>query len=650
MQKPIPQTRPGRAWWPASLASRPAIRLGIAAILVLLLGGGIWLVYLHAQPQVIVTNGADRWANDQHITPAAIPFASPETLQIPVDPAFTAYYQAHAGAKLLGAPVTPGFPIAQGWIQFFTANALLLPGKHPAATASKSQAEKQIDSLIQDGLKDPRTGIMQLPLLHTLLTVGSQARVGGGLTYADLRNAMQPNQMIPAPATGNILQSASGQGTFIQTGARDGQKIGHVIPPALWAFITRPDVSPDGWQTDFGAPLTGAIPFGNVQYSVSHRLLIQVFWRGALVIDRDARDASGQPIIQPLDTGVAYLQTLTPPAPALGARTSIWTSSSLDLLSAPGTGSAVLHVSQHFPLTLTGKAQWSAGTLWYHVKWQAPRTSGTGWAPASGTTFTAPKTTSNAASAPAGGMTFSVPGNPAAWASFDQLSPGLAQYLASQGNNTAAVVYDLTRQRYYTYHLNNQYLMGNSIKVPVLLAFLAMVEQQGRRPTSDELQQLTTMMNTVDGDTNEELYNAIGRSLGLTEYLNQLGITGLEPDYDNWNYSMTKPLAMVQLLTLLAEGKVLTPQDRALVFSLLKNSAPDQQVGVGDTRPQGASVAMKDGWVMGTDDRWTMNTSGIVTVGDETYVISVYSAHLNTLADGQSIARQVCASVAAYFS
>jgi hypothetical protein len=475
-----------------------------------------------------------------------------------------------------------------------------------------------------------------------LLTVGSQAHVGGGLTYVDLRSATHPTQM--------THQGASSQGTFIQTGTSDGRPVGHVIPAALWAFLTRRALSPDGWQSDFGAPLTDAIPFATVEYGVSHRLLIQAFQRTALVMDRDAKDAAGSPLIQPLDTGVAYLQTLAPPAAVLGAHTRLWTSTTLDLLDAPLSGNATVQLGPRFPLTLAGKPSWDAGTLWYSVQWKTPTTSGAGWAPASGITLAAPQATSEAW-APASGTTSPVPQETSAWASFDQLSPGLAQYLASQGDRTAAVVYDLTRHKYYASRLGSQYLMGQAVKLPIVVAFLAMKEQQGHRPSAADMNLLTTMMatNTVraeDDDAGEAIYNAIGRALGLREYLNQVGITGMTPEFDDWLYSMTQPLAMAQLLTLLAEGKLLTAQDRSLVFSLLQTTEPDQQVGVGDTRPQGATVAMTDGWVMGTDDRLAMNSAGIVTVGGETYVIAVASAHLNSLAEGQHIARQVSTRVA----
>jgi hypothetical protein len=548
----LPGIIPKKMRWPGLLASRPWVTLGTLAVVVALLGSSAWLVFPALQQRVTVTNGADRWASDQRATAAAIPFAAPAASQIPIDPAFSAYYQARDGAQTLGAPITPGFATPQGWMQFFTGNALLLPGLHRSAARQGSQAAQQIASLMQNGLQDRHSGVVLLPLLQSLLTLGSQAALeNGGLTYIDLRSATHPDQMTPAPAPGQT------QGVFIPEGTRGGQQIGHTIPAALWAYINQRDVSPDGWQTDVGLPLTEAIPFVTVRYGVTHHMLAQAFWRGALVLDRDA-SAGGQPMIQPMDSGVAYLQTVNLGAPISSA-------SAIPAASAP-------------------------------------------------------------------------------WAAMSQLSPDLARYLASQGSNTAAVVYDLTRQRSYASDLSRQYPMGQSIDVPIALAFLAMKEQQGQRPTANELSELQAMMTTPD--VGEALYDAIGRALGLREYLNQIGITGLTPENDDELYTLTHPLAMVQMLTLLEEGKVLNAPDRAFVLSLLKHPAPNQQAGVGDTSPQGASVAMKDGWVMGTDDRWAMNSSGIVTVGGETYVIAVFSAHLNALSDGQEIARQVCARVA----
>lgn len=129
--------------------------------------------------------------------------------------------------------------------------------------------------------------------------------------------------------------------------------------------------------------------------------------------------------------------------------------------------------------------------------------------------------------------------------------------------------------------------------------------------------------------------------------MQQIGVKGLDPDANAWGYSTITPQTMVDLLTLLYEGKILTRQDRATAYNLMENIESDQQVGVGDTASDGFMVAMKDGWVTGPDNLWAMNSSGIVMSHKEAYIISVYTQEQQSLDDGQEIVRHVCRSVAA---
>jgi hypothetical protein len=103
---------------------------------------------------------------------------------------------------------------------------------------------------------------------------------------------------------------------------------------------------------------------------------------------------------------------------------------------------------------------------------------------------------------------------------------------------------------------------------------------------------------------------------------------------------------MVHLLTLLYTGRILTAYDRQLALDLMEHIEADQQVGVGDTAPARATVAMKNGWVLGPDDLWDMNSSGIVTVGQQTYIIAVYTQDQSSLDDEQAIVQHLCGTVA----
>lgn len=230
-------------------------------------------------------------------------------------------------------------------------------------------------------------------------------------------------------------------------------------------------------------------------------------------------------------------------------------------------------------------------------------------------------------------------------ASIDALSAKLSSYLATLGPNAGVEVYDLTHQRSYSYNGTAQFLTASSIKVPIMLTFLAMTESQGREPNGDEMNLLTAMIENSDNDAASSLFNTIGGATGIANYLQRIGVSGLAPNNDAWGYSQITPQSMVHLLTELHEGTILTATDRATALNLMQHVEADQQWGVGQTAPAGATFAMKNGWVPGPDGFWSVNTSGIVSAGGETYIVSVYTQEQQSLADGQAIVQQVCSDV-----
>ncbi|HEU5227546.1 MAG TPA: serine hydrolase [Ktedonobacteraceae bacterium] len=576
----------------------------------------------------LATNGADRWDGDTDITLPAFDFSPSGSNAVSVSDLFENYYNTHNGMNNLGKPLTVAFPTGYGWFQFFESGALLSP---VAYQSHKLDTEDLLADLVHNGIKNSDTGIVRLPLLQTLLAVGSQAHVGGDgstLTYVDLRRATNPDLMPFAPTGKGTAASASQQKTFVKGGTRAGKDVGHFIPAQFWNYINRADVSPDGWMADFGAPLTEAIPFTMVENGVTHQMQVQVFWRDGLIFDQNTADASAQPVISRLDTGTAYLRTVGPPDVVVSTQKSAWAQANTALLNTPNAGQAIAHVGPDYPLTLLGDTTWNKGTLWYHVQWTTPKHNGTAW------------TTANS-------LTFSSPGNVAAWASLDLLSPDLGTYLTNLGSNVGVMVYDVTRHSYYSYNANSQLMMASSTKVPIMLTFFDMIEQQGREPDDDEMNLLTTMIENSNNDSASALYyGEIGGASGIANYLQKIGISGMTPNPDAWGYSTITPQAMVNLLTLLYSGKILTPHHRDLAISLMEQVEPDQQVGVGDTAPQGATVALKDGWVTDENNLWVMNSSGIVTLGQETYITAIYTQGMTSLDDGQAIARHVAGSIA----
>src|SRR5438445_13364758 len=103
---------------------------------------------------------------------------------------------------------------------------------------------------------------------------------------------------------------------------------------------------------------------------------------------------------------------------------------------------------------------------------------------------------------------------------------------------------------------------------------------------------------------------------------------------------------MVNLLTPLSRGQILTARDRQVARDLMEHVETDQQAGVGDAAAAGAIVAVKNGWVPGPDDLWAMNSSGIAKIGQETYIVCGFLLEKKSLEDGQAIVQHLCAAVA----
>ncbi len=583
----------------------------------------------------LAMNGASQWMNDGQTTRSVASFSLLDSKQVTVSPLFNTYYKRYENSNSLGNPVTFAFPSDGGWLQFFEGGALFLPTQPQKHALSNTK--DMLSRIISNGTKDPATDVVRLPLLQALLTAGSLAPIGGQsstLSYADVRKATDPARMLTASAVNaraalsiNPIASDS-RGMFVKGGVRAGKAVGHVVLQSFWNYINLPEISPDGWQKDFGVPLTDVLSFTVSRNGSTHKMIAQVFTQGGLLYDPSLPVSAGQTSISRLNVGLDYLHTFGLPTVTLTTGQAVWSQGDTSVLDHPGTGQEIIHIGQDFPFTLLGGTAWSEGRLWYNVQWSVLKKTYKGWIDGTIITFTSP-------------------GNGAGRASFDVLSPDLVAYLNSLGPNVSATLYDVTHNTYYTYNTATQFIVASSMKVPIMLTFLDMVEQQGREPDDNEMSLLTTMIENSNNDSASALFDAVGGADSIAAYMQKIGVNGLSPNGDSWGYSLITSQTMVDLLTRLYQGKVLNATHRSLALNLMENVEPDQQVGIGDTAPNGATVALKDGWVPGPDGQWAMNSSGIVTTANETYILSVYTQEQQSLDDGQAITRHVCSAVAA---
>jgi beta-lactamase class A len=585
---------------------------------------------------------------------AALPQTAPDPdgavfagQSVPTDALFQAYYAAHAGATTLGPALTPALPQVGGWLQVFTNGALFMPGDSPARMPrhrlEARDAAEAFAHLVAAGTVDVATGVVALPLLRALIAAGSQVPIGGvdsGLTYADLRRALYLANPPPAGVRRGGAAVMMGMSAGMGPGSADAPPAGatpgatssapraYPVAPVFRNALMNPVFAPDGWRGDFGSALTGVL--SATAGPVGQRVIIsvQVFQRQALLSARPLGPTSmNAPTasVTRLPVGLDYLRTFGPPAIFLAHTLGAWTTGASALLAAPGAAdSAVAHVGPAFPLTLTGETAWVSGGLWYAVTWRSAAVEA--WLPA-------------------GAFTLSNPGG-VVTAAMDALSPDLAAYLAGLGGRVGVVVEDVSRGITYSYNGDAGFTVASSVKVPIMLALLTQLEALHRGPNGDEMSLLTTMIENSNNDSAQALYEEIGDAPGLSAFMQSVGISGLNAASGAWGWSTISPAAMVRLLALLQGGQILTPADRALAFNLMENVESDERVGVGTMAPSGAMVALKDGWVNEPDGLWAMNSSGIVMVHGETYIIAIYTGEGATLDDGWAITEHVCDAVA----
>jgi beta-lactamase class A len=227
----------------------------------------------------------------------------------------------------------------------------------------------------------------------------------------------------------------------------------------------------------------------------------------------------------------------------------------------------------------------------------------------------------------------------------DALSTDLAAYVAGQGANMGVAVYDVTQHRAFATNDATPFILASSAKVYIMCAYLDLVEGQQRALRNDEVATLTNMIEQSDNNAAQLLYIRTGYDAGERRYLQKIGISGYVANPNGWGWAEESPAAMVRVLGLLYTGQILTPEHRQLALNLLGHIESDQRMGIGVTAPAGATYAMKDGWVPGPDNLWALNSSGIVTVGAETYILAVYSQHQPSY--DWSKVEHVCGAIAA---
>jgi beta-lactamase class A len=304
----------------------------------------------------------------------------------------------------------------------------------------------------------------------------------------------------------------------------------------------------------------------------------------------------------------------------------LWITTDVAVRRTPGaSGEVEVHLGANYSVLATFASATVAGETWLEVEWKSPSRAGKGWLPVSATSSSGSRGTAKA------GM--------------DALDDGLADYLSALGERVGVAVIDVTRGASYGYNASRSFYVASSVKVAIMLTLMSQVEHLGRALTGHEKFLLKGMIQNSNNLAADDLYVRIGADVGLGAFMSEIGIAGLvaKPAAIGWGYSTITPAAMAALLQRLHEGSILNTADRALALHHMQTIEAGQTTGVGDSSPIGATIAMKDGWI-DVHDRlgpYVVNSSGIVTVDCETYIIAIYTDRDPTYTAGFNIVRHV---------
>ena len=167
----------------------------------------------------------------------------------------------------------------------------------------------------------------------------------------------------------------------------------------------------------------------------------------------------------------------------------------------------------------------------------------------------------------------------------------------------------------YESNATESFAMASVTKIVIMATLLAHTEHGQHALTASDRQLLTTMITESDNDSAITLWDEAGGAQAISAFLAAKGIWGITPADASlsWGDSTATPAALVQLLSKLWAGVLLSPHDTTYALQLMTAVVPEQRWGVSAGMPNGgAGAALKDGWYDAITG-WRVSSVGIDT-------------------------------------
>jgi beta-lactamase class A len=220
--------------------------------------------------------------------------------------------------------------------------------------------------------------------------------------------------------------------------------------------------------------------------------------------------------------------------------------------------------------------------------------------------------------------------------------------LGSGGASVAAL--NLTTGATFSYGASSGMTMGSIAKVDILEVLL-LAHMDAHAPLSaNDVSLATTMIENSDNNAADALWAEIGGAPVFTVDNARLGIPNLVLGAGGqWGLGTTGAADQVTLLkNLVTTGGPLDAASQQFALGLMHSIEADQRWGVGTIADAGTTVANKNGWLAldSDNDRWLVNSDGIVTVQGQTVLISVLTQHNASESAGITLVENIAGVVA----
>ena len=193
------------------------------------------------------------------------------------------------------------------------------------------------------------------------------------------------------------------------------------------------------------------------------------------------------------------------------------------------------------------------------------------------------------------------------------------------------------------------------VKIEIMGASLEDAQTSGNPLSSAQSSLMQTMIENSDNDSATALLADVGGPSALAEFGRSAGMVQTTPStlefipgtsLPGWGLTTTSALDQVTLMAKFAyPNALLSGASRQYGLSLMENVESDQSWGVSYGVSQGATVALKNGWLPLDPSDWQVNSVGWISGGGANYVLAVMSTGSPTEAYGISTIEEISSTV-----